>query len=224
MVRVRMRLSGFCRSRGTARDRVKTQSQQCSQARNSVYANDNSIEGNFNGDAMLKAESSKGGNRAMVVVESGLESKDALHWALSHAVQSHDTIVLLHVTKPSKQGATCTTNRAYELLCSMKELCETRRPEVQVEIAVVEGKGKEKGPRIVKEAKQQRVSLLVLGQKKQSMVRLWTVCRGRRTHSRVVEHCIQNANCITIAVRRKSRKYGGYLITTKRHKNFWLLA
>lgn len=104
MVRVRMRLSGFCRSRGTARDRVKTQSQQCSQARNSVYANDNSIEGNFNGDAMLKAESSKGGNRAMVVVESGLESKDALHWALSHAVQSHDTIVLLHVTKPSKQG------------------------------------------------------------------------------------------------------------------------
>lgn len=89
---------------------------------------------------------------------------------------------------------------------------------VQVEIAVVEGKGKEKGPRIAKEAKQHRVSLLVLGQKKQSMVqRLWTVCRGRRTRSRVVEHCIQNTNCITIAVRRKSRKYGGYLITTKWH-------
>lgn len=31
---------------------------------------------------------------------------------------------------------------------------------------MVEGKGKEKGPRIVKEAKQQRVSLLVLEQKK----------------------------------------------------------
>ncbi|XP_023526546.1 uncharacterized protein LOC111790014 [Cucurbita pepo subsp. pepo] len=39
-----------------------------------------------------------------------------------------------------------------------------------------------------------------------------------------VEYCIQNASCMAIAVRRKSKKLGGYLITTKRQKDFWLLA
>lgn len=94
---------------------------------------------------------------------------------------------------------------------------------MQVEIALREGK--EKGPIIVEEAKQRNVSLLVLGQRKQSIMwrlqKLWT---GKRTKNRVVDYCILNANCMTIAVRRKSREYGGYLITTKRHKNFWLLA
>lgn len=44
------------------------------------------------------------GNRIMVVVDSSFEGKGALEWALSHAVQSRDSIVLLHVSKPSKQG------------------------------------------------------------------------------------------------------------------------
>lgn len=85
--------------------------------------------------------------------------------------------------------------------------------------------GKEKGAVVVEEAKQHKASLLVLGQKKRSimwrLLRIWT---RKRSRSRVVEYCIQKANCMTIAVRRKSSKYGGYLITTKRHKNFWLLA
>lgn len=106
-----MRLPGFCMSRATtARVRVNnTQSQQCKQSHNSLYGNreaefsDTSIEVNFDGDAMLKPESN-GGNRVMVVVDSGLESKGALQWTLSHSVQSQDTIVLLHVAKPSKQG------------------------------------------------------------------------------------------------------------------------
>ncbi|GLT70391.1 hypothetical protein SLA2020_424730 [Shorea laevis] len=45
-----------------------------------------------------------GGNRVMVVVDSSVEAKWALEWALSHAVQVEDTIVLLHVGKPKKTG------------------------------------------------------------------------------------------------------------------------
>ncbi|CAL5441976.1 unnamed protein product [Camellia sinensis] len=238
MVGAGMRLPSFCMSRGgnTARVRVCTQTQQ--QYRQSyssiIYTEDkaercssnNSIEMNFNpnggvGD-MLNSES-EAGNRVMVVIDSGLDAQGALQWALSHTVQSQDTIVLLHVSKPSKQESN--SQKAHELLSSMKDMCEMRRPGVHVETSMVEGK--EKGPTIVEEAKQQKASLLVLGQKKRSMVRrlrrMWTTGQ-KRSRGKVVEDCIQNASCMTIAVRRKSSNCGGYLITTKRHKNFWLLA
>ena len=95
--------------------------------------------------------------------------------------------------------------------------------QVEVEVAVVQGK--EKGPTIVEEAKKQGVALLVLGQKKKSMTwRLIMMWAGNRITGGVVEYCIQNASCMAVAVRRKSKKLGGYLITTKRHKDFWLLA
>ena len=95
--------------------------------------------------------------------------------------------------------------------------------QVEVEVAVVQGK--EKGQTIVEEAKKQGVALLVLGQKKKSMTwRLIMMWAGNRKTGGVVEYCIQNASCMAVAVRRKSKKLGGYLITTKRHKDFWLLA
>lgn len=86
--------------------------------------------------------------------------------------------------------------------------------------------GKEKGPTIVEEAKKQGVAMLVLGQKKQSVTwRLLVTWAGNRAGGGgVVEYCIQNCSCVAIGVRRKSKKLGGYLITTKRHKDFWLLA
>lgn len=95
--------------------------------------------------------------------------------------------------------------------------------QVHVEMAVREGK--DKGATIVEEAKRARASLLVLGQRKKSFLRrLHMIWASKRKGIRFVDYCIQNANCMTIAVRRKNRKFGGYLITTKRHKNFWLLA
>eukprot|EP00252_Welwitschia_mirabilis_P025612 TRINITY_DN8085_c0_g1_i1.p1 TRINITY_DN8085_c0_g1~~TRINITY_DN8085_c0_g1_i1.p1 ORF type:complete len:107 (+),score=20.85 TRINITY_DN8085_c0_g1_i1:334-654(+) len=105
-------------------------------------------------------------------------------------------------------------------------LSKSRRPEVEVEIVAVEGK--EKGPTIVSQAKKHGASLLVLGQRKPSllwrMLITWAGTRGSETAGNVVEYCIQNANCMTLAVRRKGRKAGGYLITSRRQKNFWLLA
>ncbi|GFP90669.1 hypothetical protein PHJA_001211000 [Phtheirospermum japonicum] len=166
-----------------------------------------------------------GNNRVMVVIDSNSEAKGALEWALSHTVQSQDTLILLHAAR-KLDGKTHggIDQRAFNLLQSMKNMCELRRPEVHVEIAIREGR--EKGAIIVEAVKQLKVSLLVLGHQKQSLLRqfpkIWTSKRKR--NNRLVDHCIQNANCMTLAVRRKNRKYGGYLITTKRHNNFWLLA
>ncbi|XP_041013884.1 universal stress protein PHOS32-like [Juglans microcarpa x Juglans regia] len=167
--------------------------------------------------------------RIMVVVDSSLEAKGALQWALSHTVQIEDTVILLCVTRPSKQG-TCSQGsikkivpRSYEFIDSLKKLCQSKKPEVKLEVAVVERK--EKGPAIVEEARKQGVSMLVLGQKKRSTtLRLMMMWAGKRVTGGVVEYCIHNADCLAIAVRRKSKKLGGYLITTKRQKDFWLLA
>ncbi|XAR65301.1 hypothetical protein NMG60_11009380 [Bertholletia excelsa] len=166
------------------------------------------------------------GRKIMIVVDSSIEAKGALQWALTHTVQSQDILVLLHVTKPSKQGEESGKEiapRVSNFLQSMKNMCQQKRPEVQIEVSVAEGV--EKGPTIVEEARKQGVALLVLGQKKHSMTwRLLMMWAGNRVGGGVVEYCIQNASCMAIAVRRKSRKLGGYLITTKRHKDFWLLA
>ncbi|XP_059303752.1 uncharacterized protein LOC132055783 [Lycium ferocissimum] len=234
MVRVRVKLPGFCMNRTVVHVRARNSPSQIykktlnlikSDDNKSEFSSKNSIEMNYNTDESRTDSENGINNRVMVVVDPSQEAKNALQWALTHTVQNHDTIVLLSVTKPSQHGENTNgefNQRAYELLYSMKNMCQTKRPGVQVEIAVQEGK--EKGPVIVEAAKQREVSLLVLGQRKRSIMwRLRKIWSEKKSKNRVVEHCIQNAKCLTIAVRRK-RKFGGYLITTKRHKNFWLLA
>lgn len=44
------------------------------------------------------------GRRIMIVVDSSAEAKAALQWALTHTVQNNDTMILLSVIKPCKQG------------------------------------------------------------------------------------------------------------------------
>ncbi|KAI3967707.1 hypothetical protein MKX01_039617 [Papaver californicum] len=171
------------------------------------------------------------GRRIMVVVDLSYEVASAIQWTLTHTVQSQDTLVLLHVAKPNSSKkckgpeATAMSARAYELLLTIKNLCHLERPEVQVEVEAVEA-AKQKGPTIVQEAKKQGVSLLILGQRKRTitwrLLQLWR--RKRSSSSGVVGYCIENANCMAIGVRRKSKKLGGYLITTKHHKDFWILA
>ncbi|KAI3840702.1 hypothetical protein MKX03_010946 [Papaver bracteatum] len=158
------------------------------------------------------------GRRIMIVVDSSLEAKGAIQWALSHTIQNQDTLVLLYVTKPTITCGQTNTEmyaKEYELRYSLKNMCHVKRPKVR----------KEKGPTIVAEAKNQGVSLLILGQKKRSMTwRLVMMWAGNQIGVGVVDYCIDNSSCMTIGVRRNNRKVGGYLITTKRHKDFWLLA
>ncbi|KAJ4756267.1 Adenine nucleotide alpha hydrolases-like superfamily protein [Rhynchospora pubera] len=166
--------------------------------------------------------------KVMVLVDSSQEAKTALHWALSSAVQPDDIVVLLDVIEPStvgenseKAGRGADKNR---LLHAMQSICQAKRPEVHVELLLVEGR--ERGPTIVDAARKQGISLLVIGQKKRSvalrLLMIWDA--GGKTIGDTAEYCVQNATCMALAVRRKSKKGGGYLITTKRLKDFWLLA
>ncbi|CAI9264861.1 unnamed protein product [Lactuca saligna] len=169
------------------------------------------------------------GRKVMIVVDPSIEAKNALQWALTHTIQSHDIVVLLYYKKTtSKQGNESTKVKATKVpgfLYAMKHTCQMKCSDVQVEIFLLEGK--EKGTTIVEEAKKQEATMLVLGQKKQSMTwRLLLTWAGKpmKGGGGVVDYCIQNATCMAVAVRRKNKRVGGYLITTKRQKNFWLLA
>ncbi|KAL2935525.1 Midasin [Bienertia sinuspersici] len=194
MVRVHTKIPGSsCFRISKTRIRARSPALQSNPAYNSIKSNHSNNEyyecsSSFGSDTpRLSAENpEKQGNRIMVVVDPTQEAKGALQWALSHTVQEEDTLILLHIVKPSKTG-------------------------------------KEKGAMIVEQAKEKKANLLILGHRKRSKAwRFWMKWTGRKRS--VVDYCIQNADCMTIAVRRKSRKLGGYLITTKRHKNFWLLA
>ena len=46
----------------------------------------------------------------------------------------------------------------------------------------------------------------------------------RNSSAEFVEQCINQAECLTLAVRKQSKGVGGYLISTRWQKNFWLLA
>ncbi|WJX90112.1 hypothetical protein P8452_72043 [Trifolium repens] len=225
MVRPRFKLHNLCIGHVTT-PRVRacsTSSSSSSASFGSKFAN----RTEFSSNGIQDNKGDESGNKVMVVVDSSFEAKGALDWALSHTIQKQDTVVLVHVARPLREGGESDVKfnvKAYQLLLDMKSMCEMKKPGVLVNIVLLEGE--EKGAAIVQEAKQQRVSLLVVGQRKRSilwcLMRKWT--RMRRTKSGVAEYCIQNSPCMTIAVRRKNKKLGGYLITTKRHKNFWLLA
>ncbi|KAL3636189.1 hypothetical protein CASFOL_020736 [Castilleja foliolosa] len=168
----------------------------------------------------MKANS---GRKVVVVVDSSMEAKDALQWTLSHTLQNQDILVLLHVIKPSKKDDQSNVNpKVPEILASMKKSCQVKRPEVQVEMVVVEGK--DKGFAIVEAARAQSAALLVVGQNKRFITWRLMVMWAGSLAAGVAEYCVQNATCMAIAVRRKSKRLGGYLITTKRQKDFWLLA
>ncbi|KAK9064671.1 hypothetical protein SSX86_016053 [Deinandra increscens subsp. villosa] len=171
------------------------------------------------------------GRKVMIVIDSSIEAKNALQWALTHSVQSHDILVLLYVKKisPKQVGNEMNKEKATKVpgfIKSMKNMCQIKQTHLQVEISMVEGK--DKGTTIVEEAKKQEVTMLVLGQKKQPITwRLLLTWAGKSSvgyGGGVVDYCVQNATCMAVAVRRKSKRVGGYLITTKRQKDFWLLA
>ncbi|GAB2276699.1 hypothetical protein Dimus_011415 [Dionaea muscipula] len=242
MVRVRTKVSAFCFRLCKARVRIRSPPLRSNPAYDFMEASqrgslcdDDGANMSFRGE-MPRAGDGDGqnsdtqnGNRIMILIDSSQEAKGALQWALSHAVQKEDTVILLHIAKPSKRGLESDETdhenpRAYGLLYAMKSMCHSKRPGVKVEEVVVL-KEKDKGRLIVEEAKQRRTSLLVLGHRRRPFAwRLVMRWSGTNSSSAVADYCIQNAECMTIAVRRKGRKLGGYLITTKRHNKFWLLA
>ena len=105
--------------------------------------------------------------------------------------------------------------------------------QVKVETCAVEAE--ERAPAVVDAARRHGASLLVLGQRprRHAVARwlqqvLWRRRRSRGSSSTaaaggsMVEYCIEHAPCVALAVRRRSS--GGYLVSSKHHRDFWLLA
>lgn len=113
MMRVRVKLPGFCMNRTAVHVRSRNSPSQLykkaldlikSDDNKSEFSSKNSIEMNYNTDES-KTDSENGiNNRVMLVVDTSLEANGALQWALTHTVQSQDTIILLSVIKSSHQG------------------------------------------------------------------------------------------------------------------------
>ncbi|KAM0854418.1 hypothetical protein ACQ4PT_050443 [Festuca glaucescens] len=233
------RLPALCHGRAATRVRKRVQrlshcsssnsrlpsAVTCSKVRNNAGAGDGGSWYGCSG-------ASGGGRRVMVVVDGRAEAVGALEWALSQAVRSNDDVVLLAVVKPAPANAgadSCVKiprNTCYEHLDAMRSLCESTRPEVRMEVCVVEAE--ERAPAVVEAAKRHGASLLVLGQRRRArwILDLWPAAKpqcGRiRRGISLVEHCIEHAPCEALGVRRRSS--GGYLVSSKRHKDFWLLA
>ncbi|CAN6298607.1 unnamed protein product [Urochloa humidicola] len=182
------------------------------------------------GAGARKKKRDGGGRRVMVLADGRAEATGALQWALSQAVRSNDTVVLLTVVKPvvaqdaiSDSCVKMLGTKTQRHLDALKTLCESTRPEVKVETCAVEAE--ERAPAVVEAARRHGASLLVLGQRRQRAVARWLQALWRRRRGAaggMVEYCIEHAPCAALAVRRRSS--GGYLVSSKRHKDFWLLA
>ncbi|MQM16809.1 hypothetical protein Taro_049770 [Colocasia esculenta] len=157
----------------------------------------------------------------MVVIDHTTRAKHAMMWALTHVANKGDIITLLHVVAPHCGGGggrrdarSCTP----QLADSLGTLCKACKPEVEVEALVIQGP---KLPTVLSQVKKLEASVLVLSQSKPS-----TFCclfAGSEEED-FVEQCINKSDCLTLAVRKQSGGVGGYLVSSRWQKNFWLLA
>lgn len=72
-----------------------------------------------------KETGSNGGDSAkvMIVIDSSMEARDAVQWALSHVVRNHDVVILLHVVQPSRLGAQYLFFVALDFMCMLAYFC-----------------------------------------------------------------------------------------------------
>ncbi|XP_077228278.1 adenine nucleotide alpha hydrolases-like superfamily protein [Tasmannia lanceolata] len=190
--------------------------------------------------------------KVMVVADPGRESAGALQWALSHAVLDHDELILLHVggahnsrrnsfstflkrPQPSNLHVDSTTSSSsmdghgggdLEFLEEMRTKCEAMHLKVHVQIESVETDGKDKASTILMQAKALSIDLLVIGQRRNfSQTFLGSKLSGSLSQkgTDTAEFLIENSKCLCVGVQKKGQN-AGYLLNTKTHRNFWLLA
>ncbi|KAF0919290.1 hypothetical protein E2562_029146 [Oryza meyeriana var. granulata] len=161
-----------------------------------------------------------GRKRVMVVVDDTSGAKHAMMWALTHVANRGDFLTLLHVLPHAGAGAGGRGEETPSLANSLGTLCKACRPEVEVEALVIQGP---KLATVLSQVKKLEASVLVLSQSKPSHLS-WLSCFLRSSSEEFVEQCINQAECLTLAVRKQSKGVGGYLISTRWQKNFWLLA
>ncbi|XP_042385594.1 uncharacterized protein LOC121977122 isoform X1 [Zingiber officinale] len=103
--------------------------------------------------------------RVMVVVDQSGKAKEAMMWALTHVANKGDFLTLLHVLpphNPHRDGDSDLHNLAW----SLGAQCKSCKPEVEVEVLVVEGP---KLQTVLSQVRKLETSVLVLSQCKPSL-------------------------------------------------------
>ncbi|KAL0912607.1 hypothetical protein M5K25_018590 [Dendrobium thyrsiflorum] len=146
--------------------------------------------------------------------------------------QHHQQLALTSTSSSSSSSSSSSTGSAgsgdlgeYEFLEAMRAACEAAQPKVKVQVEKVEMEGREKAAVILSQTKVLGVDLLVIGQRRSGSSFLGCKLsgsmsgRGLDTAEFLIEHC----KCLCVGVQKKGQN-AGYLLNTKTHKNFWLLA
>ncbi|KAK9289245.1 hypothetical protein L1049_017721 [Liquidambar formosana] len=191
--------------------------------------------------------------KVMVVVDPTRESAAALQWALYHAVLERDELILLHLENPTswRSRSTFSFFKRYsqpptsaasstssseggggggdlDFLEQMKRACEVAQPKVRVHIERVDMEGKDKAAIILAQSMVLSVDLLIIGQRRSLSAailgsrRNGGSAKGSRTLD-TAEYLIEHSKCTCIAVQKKGQN-AGFLLNSKTHKNFWMLA
>ncbi|CAM0956926.1 unnamed protein product [Alopecurus aequalis] len=210
-----------------------------------------SSSGNGNGIGRGGAAGTTSKKRlVMIIADPGRESTAAMEWALSHAIVEGDDILLLHVNMPpsgapggappSRTGSGGSASSSSlgvflggggsadgEFMESMRAACKARHPRARVHAERVEPatEGREaKAQTILAESQRRGVELLVIAQRRfSSFLGLRSASGSSRGHDSTAEFLIEHSKCLCVSVQKKGQN-AGYLLNTKTHKNFWLLA
>ncbi|KAI9196963.1 hypothetical protein LWI28_028567 [Acer negundo] len=114
-----------------------------------------------------------------------------------------------------------------DFLEQMKRVCEVAQPKVRVRTSKVQiMESTNKAAAILSQTEVLRVDLLVIGQRRSLsnvlLGRPGMPLMGTKTAD-TAEYLIENSKCTCVGVLKKGQN-AGYLLNTKTHRNFWLLA
>lgn len=201
----------------SSKEAWKSTSRRWSINKNNAYGQHYGVFCNNNSELMMTMK-----KRVMVVIDHTAHSKHAMMWALTHVANKGDILSLVHIVDHNKCSVSeinYSVSSGSYLVTTLGSLCKACRPEVEIEALVIQGPKMET---VMSQVKKLEVSVLVLGQQKTSPF-LSCLCI-QSSSEKFVEECIENVDCLTIGVTKQSKGVGGYLISTRWHKNFWLLA
>ncbi|XP_021290953.1 uncharacterized protein LOC110421641 [Herrania umbratica] len=186
--------------------------------------------------------------KVMVVADPTPHSAAALQYALSHAMLEQDELILFHVENPNSWKNTFSTflrkpsfsststapsvpegaSTDIDFLDQMKRACEIAQPNIPVRIEKTDIDGKDKATVILSKCKALGIDLLIIGQRRSlsSAILGYKRSSGSMRGAKLIDtadYLIENSQCTCVGVQKRGQN-GGYVLNTKTHKNFWLLA
>ncbi|KAL3828305.1 hypothetical protein ACJIZ3_017107 [Penstemon smallii] len=110
-------------------------------------------------------------------------------------------------------------------LDAMKHACMAAQPKMKVVVEKAEMvDGKDKASVILAYCTAHKIELLIVGQKRSLSNAILGPRRGGSLRGMdTADYLIEYSKCTCVAVQKKGQK-AGYLLNSKTHKNFWLLA